>query len=625
MADLRAVSRALRAAARAREASTALRMTASASFGFSSRNSASFALTTDSTKPCMPGLPSLVFVWPSNCGSVSLAEMTAGQTLADVLALERLVLLLEHALGARVAVDRARQRRAEAREVRAALVRVDVVREREDRLLVGAVPLHRDLDRAVLALALEEDDLLLDRVLVLVDVADEILDPALVVELLGLRALAALVGDRDAQAAGQERRLAQALLERGVLEARASRRPRRPGGSGSSCRSPSSSAPWTIGPCGRAADVGLLPLVAVALDGHVELVRERVDDRDADAVQAAGDLVAAALAELAAGVQDGEHDLEGGLVLLLHLRDRDAAAVVDDGHRVVGMDRHRDRVAVAGQRLVHRVVHNLIDKVVQPAHTGRADVHARTLADGLEALENRDVLGVIARLLLSVRWVAGAQGSLSSTQATPRRDGGRPRPGRGQSLATDISRSGFQIRTRARSKVPANVKNRGPTSARGCPPLTCGSRGSAAASRLAAERLVEPRDDELGHQVELVRADRAVARHGEHPVALGDRLGDAGERPDGGRPRPLDGREQRRRLERVRERVEREGDRPGALRLTPLRPRRGGGEPLGESFQRREASGRVVADLLAHDAVLDRDPRHVGLVRRPARARARSS
>ena len=25
----------------------------------------------------MPGLPSLVFVWPSNCGSASLAEMTA--------------------------------------------------------------------------------------------------------------------------------------------------------------------------------------------------------------------------------------------------------------------------------------------------------------------------------------------------------------------------------------------------------------------------------------------------------------------------------------------------------------------------------------------------------------------
>ena len=77
-ADLRRVrSRALRAALRAWAAWTALRITAWASLGFSSRYSASFALTTDWTKPAMPGLPSLVFVWPSNWGSVSLAEMTA--------------------------------------------------------------------------------------------------------------------------------------------------------------------------------------------------------------------------------------------------------------------------------------------------------------------------------------------------------------------------------------------------------------------------------------------------------------------------------------------------------------------------------------------------------------------
>ena len=77
MADLRVASRALRAAARAWAADTALRTTAPASCGFSSRNSASLVLTTDATKPSMPGLPSLVFVWPSNCGSWSLTEMTA--------------------------------------------------------------------------------------------------------------------------------------------------------------------------------------------------------------------------------------------------------------------------------------------------------------------------------------------------------------------------------------------------------------------------------------------------------------------------------------------------------------------------------------------------------------------
>jgi hypothetical protein len=123
----------------------------------------------------------------------------------------------------------------------------------------------------------------------------------------------------------------------------------------------------------------------------------RVDDRDADAVQAAGDLVAAAVAELAAGVQDGQHDLDGRLALLLHRRDGDAAAVVDDRDRVVGVDRDVDAVAVARERLVDGVVHDLVDQVVQATDTGRADVHARALAHGLETLQDGDVLGVVAR------------------------------------------------------------------------------------------------------------------------------------------------------------------------------------------------------------------------------------
>ena len=145
----------------------------------------------------------------------------------------------------------------------------------------------------------------------------------------------------------------------------------------------------------RAARVLLREDVAVAADLDAQLLGERVDDRDADAVQAAGDLVAAAVAELAAGVQHGQHDLDRRLALLLHHRDGDAAAVVDDGDRVVGVDRDRDLGAEAGQRLVDGVVDDLVDEVVQAHHAGRADVHARALADRLEALEDGDVLRVV--------------------------------------------------------------------------------------------------------------------------------------------------------------------------------------------------------------------------------------
>ena len=138
------------------------------------------------------------------------------EALAHVLAGEVLLLLLEEVLLAGVVVDRARERAAEAGEVRAALGGVDVVGEREDGLVVRRVPLHRDLDRAVVGLVLEVDDAAVDRVLLAVDVGDEVADAALVLEDDAL-AVGALVVELDAQALGEERRLAQALGEHAVV------------------------------------------------------------------------------------------------------------------------------------------------------------------------------------------------------------------------------------------------------------------------------------------------------------------------------------------------------------------------------------------------------------------------
>ena len=127
-------------------------------------------------------------------------------------------------------------------------------------------------------------------------------------------------------------------------------------------------SPRARSPCGFPRSYDWVQSIAVAANFDVELLGQRVDDRHADPVQSAGDLVAAAVAELAAGVQDGEHDLDRGALLLLHERDRDATAVVDDGDGVVRMDRDRDVVAVAGERLVNRVINNLVDEMVQTSH-----------------------------------------------------------------------------------------------------------------------------------------------------------------------------------------------------------------------------------------------------------------
>ncbi len=82
-------------------------------------------------------------------------------------------------------------------------------------------------------------------------------------------------------------------------------------------------------------------LLAVDLPVAVHLgdqpLGERVDDGDADAVQAARDLVAVA-AELAAGVELREDDLERRAPLVGHDVDRDARSAVANGDRVVGME-----------------------------------------------------------------------------------------------------------------------------------------------------------------------------------------------------------------------------------------------------------------------------------------------
>jgi hypothetical protein len=68
--------------------------------------------------------------------------------------------------------------------------------------------------------------------------------------------------------------------------------------------------------------------------------------------------------------------------------DGDAAAVVDDLTTTVGEEADLDVGAVASHGFVHRVVDDLVDHVVEPVGTGRTDVHARALPDGLKAFEH---------------------------------------------------------------------------------------------------------------------------------------------------------------------------------------------------------------------------------------------
>ena len=111
------------------------------------------------------------------------------------------------------------------------------------------------------------------------------------------------------------------------------------------------------------ADVVFL---AVALDPALELLRQRIDHRHADAVQAAGDFVVLVV-EFSAGVQAREDQLDAAHLLFRMDVHRHAAAIVRHGQGVVLVQRDVDFLGVAGERFVDRVVDDFVREVIRAA------------------------------------------------------------------------------------------------------------------------------------------------------------------------------------------------------------------------------------------------------------------
>ena len=359
---------------------------------------------------------------------------------------------------------------------------VDAVRERVDGLVEAPAVLQGHLDERVAALVVDVDGVGVQRPAAAVEVAHVGVDTGVEVERLLARpdvrrvrgVPGALVVERNPDAAGEVRHLAEAggegvelVVERleDVLVGHEG-----DGGTG------------VVGLLAahlrelRGGDAALVGLaVKSALDGNLHLKRtgQRVDHRGADAVQAAGDLVAAT-AELAAGVQRGEHRLDAGEAGLLVLVDGDAAPVVLDAHAAVGADRHVDAVAEAGHGLVDGVVDDLVDEVVQPALVGGADVHAGPAAHGLEALEDLDLLGGVGGVGGAVGRALAVAALAAAVGARAVAVGGAPR-----GAASCSARPGHQ-------SVTGSVIGR-TLSCDGCAERCCAScrRGAAASSSIA--------------------------------------------------------------------------------------------------------------------------------------------
>ena len=151
-------------------------------------------------------------------------------------------------------------------------------------------------------------------------------------------------------------------------------------------------------------------LQAVAPDRQLQPFAERVDHRNAHAVEPARNLVGVVVAgvlELPAGVELGHDDLGRRHALFLVHVGGNAAAIVLDAHRAIGVEFDQHQIAMARQRLVDGVVRNLEHHVVQARTViSVADVHPGPLAHRVEALEDLDAVGAILVLVGVGRGIA---------------------------------------------------------------------------------------------------------------------------------------------------------------------------------------------------------------------------
>ena len=133
------------------------------------------------------------------------------------------------------------------------------------------------------------------------------------------------------------------------------------------------------------------------IDLNLKPFGQRVHDRRSHAVQTAGDLVSPA-AEFSSRMEDRKYNLHCRKSCLMIDPYRDSTAIVTDRDRVVFIDIHLDLVAITCKRFIHRVVYDLIDKMVKPPCGGTADVHTRSFSYRFQPLQDLNLVRPIFRI-----------------------------------------------------------------------------------------------------------------------------------------------------------------------------------------------------------------------------------
>jgi len=315
------------------------------------------------------------------------------ETLPHVVARERVHVLFQQVVRARIGIDRPGQGRLEPDQVGASFPRIDVVGKGEEIFGVGVVVLERDFQNHV-GFFDGNEDRFVERGLGFIQMFDERHDAALVTE--NLFFLTSLVGQRNRQSFVEKGQFPKALgqhvetaldgLENRLVRFKRNLRPPLFG---------HARHPQRGGRCSAVID--LFKDLPVLPDLQLQPFRQRVDHGDAHAMEPAGNRIGALL-ELPARVEDRQGDFGRGLVLGGMEPRGNAAAVVRDRDTAVDFQGNLDRFPKPRHVFIDAVIHHLVHKMVQAIRARAADVHRGPFPNGFETFQHTDLLRTIAAL-----------------------------------------------------------------------------------------------------------------------------------------------------------------------------------------------------------------------------------
>ena len=291
------------------------------------------------------------------------------------------------------------QGRAESGFVRTAFLRVDVVHVGVEILAIARVIHDGALDGYACLFGIQVDDVVEERRIVAVQVADEFLYAFYRVEGLlyefTVFFLLPAVGQCDADAGVQVGQLAQAGLQ-GAVFIFGGRKDTsvRPESLLRTCKARVASTYFLDSIERFAAFIFLLVDFPVAEYLRRHVGRQGVDARHTYAVQTARHLIGT-FVELTSGMEHGHYNFQRRFLFLGVEVYGDTAAVILYGNGIVFVDGYFDVVAVAGHGFVDGVVHHFVYQVVQTVFADVADVHGGAFSHRFQSFQHLDVAGRI--------------------------------------------------------------------------------------------------------------------------------------------------------------------------------------------------------------------------------------